>query len=314
MPARSSRSPAWCGRTWRSSPRSSRCTSNSSARSTPSPTPRPRSSSASSRAAARSSTATIRNMRGWRIAPRTPGSGASCRSASTPRPMRRLLKCSLQADRSTVQARILGTDVTYKLGAPGRHVVLNSLAVLAAAALVGADLALAALALAELQPAAGRGARVTLELPGGAALLIDESYNANPASMRAALALLGQSEVGPRGRRMAVLGDMLELGAARRRPASRTGRAGGRPRHRSRLLLRAADAQPVGRPSLRAPGRLCRNLGRARAAGACRHPAGRRHHGQRIARLPDGAHRQGARKPLSPPRGAGRACPPGFQP
>ena len=125
----------------------------------------------------------------------------------------RLVKCSLHADRSTVQARILGTEVTYKLGAPGRHVVLNSLAVLAAAALVGADLALAALALAELQPAAGRGARVTLDLPGGAALLIDESYNANPASMRAALALLGQSEVGPRGRRLAVLGDMLELGA-----------------------------------------------------------------------------------------------------
>ena len=79
----------------------------------------------------------------------------------------RLIKCSLQPDRSTVQARILGTEVTYKLGAPGRHVVLNSLAVLAAAALVGADLALAALALAELQPAAGRGARVTLDLPGG---------------------------------------------------------------------------------------------------------------------------------------------------
>jgi UDP-N-acetylmuramoyl-tripeptide--D-alanyl-D-alanine ligase len=125
----------------------------------------------------------------------------------------RLVKCSLHPDRSTVQARILGTDVTYKLGAPGRHVVLNSLAVLAATALCGADLALAALALDQLQPAAGRGARVTLELPGGAALLIDESYNANPASMRAALALLGQSDVGPRGRRLAVLGDMLELGA-----------------------------------------------------------------------------------------------------
>ena len=112
---------------------------------------------------------------------------------------------------------ILGADVTYKLGAPGRHLVLNSLAVLAAAALAGADLALAALALAELQPAAGRGARMTLELPGGAALLIDESYNANPASMRAALALLGQAESGPRGRRIAVLGDMLELGPQRRR-------------------------------------------------------------------------------------------------
>jgi len=124
----------------------------------------------------------------------------------------RLVNCSLQPDGSTVQARILGTDVTYKLGAPGRHLVLNSLAVLAAVGLVGADLALAALALAELQPASGRGARLTLTLPGGEALLIDESYNANPASMRAALALLGQADVGQRGRRIAVLGDMLELG------------------------------------------------------------------------------------------------------
>jgi UDP-N-acetylmuramoyl-tripeptide--D-alanyl-D-alanine ligase len=124
----------------------------------------------------------------------------------------RLLKCALQADCSTVEACILGANVTYKVGAPGRHVVLNSLAVLASSVLAGADLALAALALAQLQPATGRGARVTLELTGGSALLIDESYNANPASMRAALALLGQSQVGPRGRRIAVLGDMLELG------------------------------------------------------------------------------------------------------
>jgi UDP-N-acetylmuramoyl-tripeptide--D-alanyl-D-alanine ligase len=124
----------------------------------------------------------------------------------------RLIKCSLQPDSSTVVARILGTDVTYKLGAPGRHLVLNSLAVLATASLVGADLALASVALAGLQPAAGRGTRVTLALPAGTALLIDESYNANPASMRAALALLGQAELGARGRRIAVLGDMLELG------------------------------------------------------------------------------------------------------
>jgi UDP-N-acetylmuramoyl-tripeptide--D-alanyl-D-alanine ligase len=126
----------------------------------------------------------------------------------------RLVKVSLHSDRSTVEARILGTDVTYKLGAPGKHLVLNSLAVLAAVSLVGADLALAALALADLRPAAGRGARIELDLGGGPALLIDESYNANPASMRAAVALLEQAEIGPRGRRIAVLGDMLELGSA----------------------------------------------------------------------------------------------------
>ena len=124
----------------------------------------------------------------------------------------RLLRVSLHADCSTVEAHILGQTVTYKLGAPGRHLVLNSLAVLAAVSLVGADLALAALALNNLKPASGRGTRTVLTVPGGNALLIDESYNANPASMRAAIALLGQASIGKRGRRVAVLGDMLELG------------------------------------------------------------------------------------------------------
>src|SRR6516165_7611862 len=124
----------------------------------------------------------------------------------------RLIKASLHPECSTVQARILGTELAYKVGAPGRHLVHNSLAVLAAASLAGADLALAALALARLEPAAGRGSRITLETPDGPLLLIDESYNANPASMRAALALLGQAQVGQGGRRIAVLGDMLELG------------------------------------------------------------------------------------------------------
>jgi UDP-N-acetylmuramoyl-tripeptide--D-alanyl-D-alanine ligase len=124
----------------------------------------------------------------------------------------KLLRVSLQSDSSTIEARILGQAITYKLGVPGRHLVLNSLAVLAAAALVGADLALASLALNNLKPASGRGARTLLTVPGGTVLLIDESYNANPASMRAAIALLGQAEVGNRGRRIAVLGDMLELG------------------------------------------------------------------------------------------------------
>jgi UDP-N-acetylmuramoyl-tripeptide--D-alanyl-D-alanine ligase len=124
----------------------------------------------------------------------------------------RLLKCALHAGCSTVQADILGTELTYKIGAPGRHLVHNSLAVLAAAELVGADLALAALALAEFKPTSGRGALIEVDLPGGKALLIDDSYNANPASVAASLALLGQTPIGPHGRRIAVLGDMLELG------------------------------------------------------------------------------------------------------
>jgi UDP-N-acetylmuramoyl-tripeptide--D-alanyl-D-alanine ligase len=124
----------------------------------------------------------------------------------------RLVKYALHADCSTVQANILGTELTYKIGTPGRHLVDNSLAVLAATALVGADLALAALALADFKPIAGRGAVLDIDLPGGRALVIDDSYNANPASVAASLALLGQTPVGGRGRRIAVLGDMLELG------------------------------------------------------------------------------------------------------
>ena len=124
----------------------------------------------------------------------------------------RLVKVSLQADTSTVQAVILDHEVTYKLGAPGRHRVDNSLGVLAAAHLLGADLALAALALGDLRASAGRGQRIAIDVPGGTVLLIDESYNANPTSMRAALALLGQVPMHGLGRRIAVLGDMLELG------------------------------------------------------------------------------------------------------
>ncbi|HEY0911456.1 MAG TPA: UDP-N-acetylmuramoylalanyl-D-glutamyl-2,6-diaminopimelate--D-alanyl-D-alanine ligase, partial [Bradyrhizobium sp.] len=75
----------------------------------------------------------------------------------------RLLDVSLHATCSAVHADILGQDVTYKLGMPGRHMAINSLAVLAAASLAGADLALAALSLSQIEPAAGRGVRRALE-------------------------------------------------------------------------------------------------------------------------------------------------------
>jgi len=124
----------------------------------------------------------------------------------------RLIDISLHPTCSAVHANILGNDVTYKIAVPGKHIAMNSLAVLAAATLAGADLALSALALAQIKPAAGRGVRETLAVAGGTAALIDESYNANPASMAAALNVLGQADVSARGRRIAVLGDMLELG------------------------------------------------------------------------------------------------------
>ena len=121
----------------------------------------------------------------------------------------RLLDVALHGECSAVHANLLGHDVTYKVGVPGRHMAMNSLAVLATTTLAGADLALSALALADFRPAAGRGVRQMLELPGGTATLIDESYNANPASMTAAMTVLGQTAIGPQGRRIAVLGDML---------------------------------------------------------------------------------------------------------
>jgi UDP-N-acetylmuramoyl-tripeptide--D-alanyl-D-alanine ligase len=121
----------------------------------------------------------------------------------------RLLANTPQATGCRVDAAIDGVAVSYELGAPGAHWALNSLGVLAAVDALGADVAEAARALADVAPAKGRGAQSRIRLAGGSFLLIDESYNASPASTRAALDVLG----GCSGRRIAVLGDMLELGA-----------------------------------------------------------------------------------------------------
>ncbi|MEC8578236.1 MAG: UDP-N-acetylmuramoyl-tripeptide--D-alanyl-D-alanine ligase, partial [Pseudomonadota bacterium] len=115
---------------------------------------------------------------------------------------------------SCVSGRIGDAEVTFKVGTPGAHHVSNSLAVLGAVQAAGADLALAALSLAEVEALSGRGRRHVLDVAGGPCVLIDESYNANPASMSAAIKALGLVPRLGQGRRIAVLGDMAELGEA----------------------------------------------------------------------------------------------------
>ena len=129
----------------------------------------------------------------------------------------RLIGLAQHPDCNCISADIDGQAVTYKVGALGRHWAINSLAVLAAVRALGADIGLAALAMAEVTAPKGRGARHRIELTDGSLLIIDESYNASPVAMRAAIETLGAvaplSNISP-GRRIAVLGDMLEMGAA----------------------------------------------------------------------------------------------------
>ena len=110
---------------------------------------------------------------------------------------------------SLVTAEICGSGLCFSLAPPGDHWVVNAMAVLAAVHALGADLSAAGLALAELPGLPGRGARTMVPAGSGEALLIDESYNANPASMAATIAQLGRERA---NRRIAVLGSMRELG------------------------------------------------------------------------------------------------------
>jgi len=108
---------------------------------------------------------------------------------------------------STIEAEILGRKIAFHIGAPGEHIATNALAALLAVAIAGGDLNAAANALQNFNALKGRGARFATE---SGIEVIDESYNANPASMAAALSILGGAN--PKGRRIAILGDMLEMG------------------------------------------------------------------------------------------------------
>ena len=129
----------------------------------------------------------------------------------------RLLDYILEARGSIVDVALPDLTLRCHLAVLGRHWVMNAVAVLAAVIAAGADPRRAAEALAGLEELPGRGRRYELSWQGGTLTLIDESYNANPAAMRAALAVFGAMSPAVGARRVAVLGDMLELGEATER-------------------------------------------------------------------------------------------------
>ena len=134
------------------------------------------------------------------------GSGATCDV--------RLVSLQMSEDHSDIEASFFGKPLRYRLSAPGRHWALNSLGALAVIKALGADPMRAAADMIGIAALSGRGAREHVEGPRGRFELIDESYNANPASMASAIAVLGQVKPEGAGRRIAVLGDMLELGSS----------------------------------------------------------------------------------------------------
>lgn len=127
----------------------------------------------------------------------------------------RIVDCLEAANGSRVTAKILDEDINYNLQIAGRHIAVNALAVLLAVKLAGADIQKAAKAIAKQEPIIGRGKREYLDIgdKSNPVTLIDESYNASPSAMSAAFKVLALVDPGRGGRRIAVLGDMLELGA-----------------------------------------------------------------------------------------------------
>lgn len=132
------------------------------------------------------------------------GRGSECEA--------RLLKFDMDDNGSNAEAEILGRQIKYRVGVEGAHWALNSVAALAAADVVGADLEAAAHALEHLRAFDGRGVAARIEAAFGAFMLVDDAYNANPASMAAAFSTLAARKPAEGGRRIVALGDMLELG------------------------------------------------------------------------------------------------------
>ena len=126
----------------------------------------------------------------------------------------RLISCTLTAEGSQIEADIMGEAVTYTLQIAGKHIAVNSLSALLAVKLSGLDIQASAKGMEALQPIEGRGKRewITLSNTDAPVLLIDEGYNASPPAMRAAFQVLKMVEPSGNGRRVAILGDMRELG------------------------------------------------------------------------------------------------------
>jgi len=269
------------------------CISNSSPRSKPSPMPRRKSLKASSRAAPR--VINRDNPHFARLQKQAkPRTSAHRQLRRECRADARLLKFALQADfvdraGGASSAPISPTSLARR--PPCRDEFAGRAC---AASLAGADLALAALALSNLKPPSGGRRRADRARPARRRGAADRrKLHANPASMRAALALLGQAAVGPRGRRIAVLGEMLELGPLG--AELHRGLAQSVVDNSVDLVFCAGSLyRASGKPFPRTPGRLCVDSRGARSRSARRVARGRRGDGQGLARLEDGPHRQGA--------------------